>query len=119
MAEKSFLYIYFIFNAALAQFAFYIFLRLSRDLVKKSEFIAFRTFIILFEVYLFFNTLWSMQEYDVIALPHPVFVAVCLLSLASVVYNSFCFYAFTMIHFDLKFGKNKAAVLLGFTPFAT
>ena len=118
MAEKSFLYIYLIFNAALALFAFYIFLRLSRDLVKKSEFIAFRTFIILFEVYLFFNTLWSMQEYDVIALPRPVFVAVCLLSLASVVYNSFCFYAFTLIHFDLSFDKSKKTIYLSLIPFA-
>ena len=63
MAEKSFLYIYFIFNAALALFAFYIFLRLSRDLVKKSEFIAFRTFIILFEIsYFFFKESFSIFE---------------------------------------------------------
>ena len=117
MVSMSFLYIYLIFNIALSLFAAYIFFRVSPDLVKKNEYIAIKVFIVAFEAYLVFNTLWTLQEYDILALPHAVFVAVCFLSLTSVVYNSFCFFAFTMIHFDFRFNVSKKAICLGFAPF--
>ena len=117
MGSESFLYIYLIFNVALALFALYIFFRVSHDLVKKSEYVAIKVFILAFEAYLVFNSLWTLQEYDVIALPHVVFAAICFLSLASVVYNSFCFFAYVMIHFDFRFNRSKWAIYLGFAPF--
>ena len=113
----SFLNIYVIFNFALLLYSGYIFWRISPDMVKKSEFVAFRTFVVVFAIYLVTNIFWTLQEYDAIQLPRFVFIAICFLSLASAVYNAFAFYAYAMIHFNLSFNKSAKSIYISFIPF--
>lgn len=117
MYDSSLLRMYIIVNAFLFLFSFYIFLRVTPDLTKKNEFILFRIFIVAFQFYLVMNTLWTLQEHNVIHLPHALFVVICLFSYIGVSFNAFCFYGFTMIRFDMRFSKKWWAGLLGLIPF--
>ena len=119
MNSASFLEVYLIFNIFLFFFALYIFFKLTGDLMKKSGFFSFRVFILAFECYLIFNSLWTLQEFDVIQFPRALFTAVCFLSLTSVVFNALCFFVFTMVHFDIPIFKNVRTTAISLLPFFT
>lgn len=91
--------VYFIFNAFLLAMSGYIFFKTKPDLMKKREFTVFRNFIIAFWFYIIANSIWTMQEYDIIQLPMYLFKIVCFISLSLVLLNGVCFYKFTMIYF--------------------
>ena len=115
--DSSLLRMYIILNVFLIIFSVYIFFRVTPDLAKKIEFIFFRVFLVAFQFYLVMNSLWTLQEYDAIQMPRALFVTVCMASYISVAFNAFCFYAFSMIRFDLGFGKRVWSSLLGTLPF--
>ncbi|MBO4538807.1 MAG: hypothetical protein J5781_00910, partial [Clostridia bacterium] len=72
---------------------------------------------IAFQVYVVMNSLWTLQEFEVIHLPHVLYVIVCFLSYTAVTFNAFCFYAVTMIRFGFRFGQKIWASVLGLIPF--
>ena len=108
--------VYFIFNIFLFIMGGYLFVKATPDLMKKREYTLFKLFIIAFEVYIIFNSLWTMQEYEIIKLPSALFAVVCLLSLAAVQFNCLCFYKFTMVYFGYS-SKKRLYDFFGFLPF--
>ena len=118
MENTYFLEYYVIVSAFIFIFSAYIFVKLSRDVLRKSEFIVFRAFIVSFQFYLLMNTVWTLCEFEVIRLPNKLFTTVCLLSFASVAYIAFAFYCYTIIHFNLAVSRSKWANILGFMPLA-
>ena len=116
MIDNSLLKMYLILNVFLFILSVYIFFRVTPDLGKKSEYVFFRVFVVALQVYLVMNSLWTMQEYDMIQLPYALFVIITMLSYISVGFNAFCFYGYTMIRFDYEFGKKLWASLLGLSP---
>lgn len=117
MYDNSLLKMYIILNFFLFLSSFYIFFRVTPDLTKKREYIVFRIFLVAFQFYLVMNSLWTLQEFDVVQIPHILFVIICFLSYTSVVFNAFCFYAFIMVRFDFSFGKKTWATIIGLVPF--
>ena len=109
--------VYFIFNVFLFIMGGYLFVKSTADLMKKRESTIFKTFIIAFGVYIILNTLWTMQEYDVIQVPIWLFKVICASSLASVLFNTYCFYKFLMIYFGYSSKKNSLYEILGAIPF--
>lgn len=117
MINNSFVNVYLIFNLFLLLFSAYIFLRTTRDLLRKSEFVIFRVFIVIFQLYVIANSLWTLQEYDIVQMPHGAFVAVCFISLFLISLLTFEFYSYTLLHFGYSIAKNKTATVLGSLPF--
>ncbi len=117
MYEASLLRGYIVFNIFLMIYSIFIFFRVTQDLTQKKEYLFFRIFVIAFQFYIVMNSLWTLQEFSVIHLPHVLYVIVCFLSYTSVVFNALCFYAVTMIRFGFRFGKQLWASILGFVPF--
>ena len=109
--------VYFIFQCFLFVLSGYLFYRTTSDLMKKREYVIFKVFIIAFLVYLVFNSLWTMQEFEVIKMPNILFRLVCFASLSSVVFNSYCFYKFSMIYYGYYNKQNKLYEILGGAPF--
>lgn len=109
--------IYFVFNAFLFLGSGYIFFKTTPDLLKKREYLSFRTFIISFGVYSVLNTLWTMNEFGIISLPKMLFTVLCAFSLASVVFVSFIFYKFVMIYFRISNREKTVYELLSLLPF--
>ena len=109
--------VYFIFNLFLFIMGGYLFLKTTPDLMKKRENTIFKSFIIAFGVYIIFNTLWTMQEYDVVQFPKWLFKIICASSLTSVLLNSYCFYKFLMIYFGYSDKENILHEVLGAVPF--
>ena len=103
--------VYFIFNVFLFCMAGYLFIKTTPDLMKKRSYRIFKVFILGFEFYLVFNTLWTMQEFDVIHMPKALFTVLCFFSLVSALFNSVCFYKFSMIYFGYS---NKGKLLYEF-----
>ena len=58
--------VYFIFNGFLLLMGLYLFLKTTPDLMKKIEYYVFKSFIIAYVFYIIMNSLWTMQEYDII-----------------------------------------------------
>lgn len=110
--------VYFIFNVFLFIMGGYLFVKSTADLMKKRESTIFKTFIIAFGVYIIFNTFWTMQEYDVIQMPNWLFKVICASSLASVLFNTYCFYKFLMIYFGYSSRQNILYEVFGSLPFA-
>lgn len=117
MYDLSLLRVYVIFNVFLFIYSVYIFFKITPDLMSKNEYSVFRMFLIAFQIYLVMNSLWTLQEFEVIHLPRALFIAICVLSYTSVAFNSLCFYAFIMIRYDYRFAKKLWASILGFVPF--
>ena len=114
MAELS---VYFIFNLFLLVMGGYIFIKTTPDLMKKRSYKVFKVFIVVFQVYIIINSLWTMQEYDVIQMPKWLFEINCMLSLMGVLLNTFCFYKFLMIFFGYSYKKNNLYEFFGAVPF--
>ena len=111
---------YFITNIFLLIMVGYIFIKTSPDLMKQREQIVFKMFILTFVCYVIFNTLWTIQEKDLIQFPPFLFKVICALSLSSVVLCSFCFYRFLVVHFGYLNEKKLVFKILSIVPiFAT
>ena len=109
--------VYFIFNGFLLLMGIYLFIKTTPDLMKKKEYYVFKTLIIAYGYYIVMNSIWTMQEYDIIQLPKGLFKVVCLASLTGVMLNTFCFYKFLMVYYGYT---NKRVLLyefFGFLPF--
>lgn len=109
--------VYFIINAILLVMGIYLFFKTTPDLMKKSEDTAFKTFIIIYGAYIILNSIWTMQEQDVINLPRWLFKTVCALSLIGVLSNAFCFYRFLAIHFGYLEKTKRLYKILGTLPY--
>ena len=109
--------VYFIFNLFLFIMSGYLFMKTTPDLMKKREYVVFKVFIIAFEIYLIANTLWTMQEFDVVQFPKWLFQTICYISLTAVVFNTVCFYKFSMIYFGYSNERHKLYELFGLLPF--
>ena len=117
MYDASLLRGYIIFNIFLFIYSVFIFFRVTQDLTQKKEYVFFRIFLAAFQFYLIMNSLWTLQEFEAIHLPHELYVSVCFLSYAAVSFNAFCFYGVTMIRYHYQFAKKLWATLLGAVPF--
>ncbi len=109
--------VYFIFNLFLFCMGGYLFIKTTPDLMKKKQYSVFKTFIIVFELYLIANTLWTTQEFDIISLPKWLFTLVCFVSLSTALLNCFCFYTFSMIYFGYSNTNKPLYEFFGFLPF--
>lgn len=109
--------VYFIFNIFLFCMGAFLFIKTTPDLMKKREYRIFKIFILGFELYLIFNTLWTMQEFDVINFPKPLFTFLCFLSLTSALFNAVCFYKFSMIYFGYSAKGKVLYEFFGILPF--
>ena len=115
--NMNILSVYFIFNVFLLIMSGYIFVKTSRDLMKQREYTIFKTFVIAFMTYVVINSIWTMQEYDIIQLPKGVFTVICFLSLSSVLFNCLCFYKFTMIYYGYSNKMKPLYEFFGVLPF--
>ena len=109
--------VYFIFNVFLFVMALYLFVKATPDLMRKRAYSIFKIFIVAFEFYLIVNTIWTMQEFDVIQMPRFLFKVVCYLSLSAVLFNCVCFYKLVMVYFGYSDKQNKMYEFFGFLPF--
>ena len=119
MVDLSLLRIYVIFNVFLFIYSVYIFFKTTSDLAPKREFILFRIFLVAFQFYLVMNSLWTLQEFEIIHLPRALYITIYVLSYTAVAFNSFCFYEFIVVRFDSRFSKKVWTSFLGLTPFLT
>ena len=108
---------YFITNIFLFLFSGYLLFRTTPDLLKKREYLSFKIFVLSFCFYLIANSLWTMNEFDIISLPKWLFVLVCSLSLASVSFTCYCFYKFAMIYFGFSKHGNRLYDFFAIFPF--
>ena len=108
--------VYFITNIFLLIMVGYIFFKTSPDLMKQREQIVFKMFILTFVCYVIFNTLWTIQEKDLVQLPPFLFKLICALSLSSVVLCSFCFYRFLVVHFGYLNEKKLVFKIISVVP---
>ena len=75
----------------------YILAKTGRDITRKGEHTWFCALIVTHMVYLVCNTVWSLHEYDLVELPRTVLMAVCSLSLWSVINCATSFFLFVKI----------------------
>ena len=109
--------VYFIFNMFLFILSAYLFYRTSPDLMKKKQYVIFKIFIGVFEFYLIANTLWTMQEFDILNMSKGLFKFICFLSFTGVLANLYCFYKFSMTYYGYS-GKEKPIYeFFGLLPF--
>ena len=108
--------VYFITNIFLLIMVGYIFFKTSPDLMKQREQLVFKRFILTFVCYIIFNTLWTIQEKDLLQLPPFLFKVICALSLSSVILCSFCFYRFLVVHFGYLNEKKLVFKILSIVP---
>lgn len=108
--------VYFITNIFLLIMVGYIFFKTSPDLMKQREQLVFKRFILTFVCYIVFNTLWTIQEKDLIQYPPFLFKVICALSLSSVVLCSFCFYRFLVVHFGYLNEKKLIFTIISIVP---
>ena len=109
--------VYFIFNIFLFCMGGYLFIKTTPDLMNKRSYRVFKIFILAFELYLVFNSLWTLQEFDIINLSKGLFRVVCLFSLLSVLFNAVCFYKFSMIYFGYSNKGKYLYEFFGVLPF--
>ena len=108
--------VYFITNIFLLIMVGYIFIKTSPDLMKQHEQIVFKIFILTFVCYVVFNTLWTIQEKDLVQFPPFIFKVICALSLSCVVLCSFWFYRFLVVHFGYLNEKKLVFKIISVVP---
>lgn len=108
---------YIAINLFLLIFSGYIFVRISGDVMKKSELVAFRGHIGSFMIYLFLTVFWTLHEFGTITLPRPVFYGVVTVAQVSLCFAAFCFAAYTLIRFGLPVARSAKFNLILIIPF--
>ena len=108
--------LYTIFNFALLSLSAYIFLRLSPDIMKALEYRCFKVFIVVFQLYLIFESIQTLQFFKMIHLPYNVHAAICFASLLFAIGNAFMFYLTLLLHIDVALLKRVRSVALSTLP---
>ena len=85
-----------IFQAVFLLLDIFIWSRVNRSNARKGEMTAFCALIVVHLAYLVLNSLWSLEEYDVLNLPRPWMTALCACSLTSLTGCAFAFFCFTI-----------------------
>ncbi len=73
----------------------YIYTKMGRDIAREGEYKYFTALIRIHLLYLILNCLWTLREYDVIAMNEWMMNVLCMFSLISVAGCSFSFFMFT------------------------
>lgn len=94
----------------------YILAKTGRDITRKGEHTWFCALIVTHMVYLVCNTVWSLHEYDLVELPRTVLMAVCSLSLWSVINCATSFFLFVTEKRKLRFFQTPAGRLIRQIP---
>ena len=94
----------------------YILSKTGRDITRKGEHTWFCALIVTHMVYLVCNTVWTMHEYDVVELPRAVLMAVCSLSLWSVINCATSFFLFVTERRAVEFFRTLTGRVLRLVP---
>ena len=110
-----------LFAFGMFQFTFlmldiYILSKTGRDITRKGEHTWFCALIVTHMVYLVCNTVWTMHEYDVVELPRAVLMAVCSLSLWSVINCATSFFLFVTERRAVEFFRTLTGRVLRLVP---
>ena len=97
-------------------FAVHIGLKLSTDIVREREVVKFRHLILAFLIYITASCLWTLREYEGIALPWSVFYGICFCSLFSVTINGYLFFSFTMLQLEPELSEKRWFRLVSQVP---
>ena len=90
----------------------------GRDIGKQEEYIWFGVLVVTHMIYLVVNTLWSMQEYDLLHLPRPILMAICTVSLWTVANSASAFFLFVVERMKLNPFRSGVGRILKFVPAA-
>ena len=85
----------------------YIYSLTNRDIARKEEYTFFCALIIIHAVYLVLNSIWSLQEYDIIDLPKASITVICTLSLFCISSCAYVFFRFTCARIQFAPLQNK------------
>ena len=81
----------------------YILLKTSRDIARKGEYTWFKVLIFTHIFYLILNSVWTMNEYDVIKIGRPLFIVLCAASLWTVTNCATSFFMFVMEKLQVRY----------------
>ncbi len=93
---------YLIFQAVFLMLDAYVYARTNRDIARKEERTYFSSLIFIHVVYIITNSIWSLQEYDVIDLQKSLIVVVCMISLLCVSCCAYVFFRFTCVRIRFR-----------------
>ena len=113
---KDILFAFGMFQATFLLLDIYILSKTGRDITRKNEHTWFCALIVTHMVYLVCNTLWTMQEYDLLEFPRAVLMAVCSLSLWSVINCATSFFQFVVERRAIEFYRTPAGRWLRLLP---
>lgn len=110
-----------LFAFGMFQFTFlmldiYILAKTGRDITRKGEHTWFCALIVTHMVYLVCNTAWTMHEYDLVELPRAMLMAVCSLSLWSVINCATSFFLFVTERREVEFFRTFTGRVLRLVP---
>ena len=109
---------YFIIHIFLFLSALYLFFKTTPDLMKTEEYRLSKTFLIAFGVYLILTVLWTMQEFELIHFPRPLYTVCFFFEHLAVCFNAYCFFAVIMHRFGYDVTRDVRRALCGAIPFA-
>ena len=97
-----------IFQAVFFLLDLYILSKTTREIVRKTEYRFFTALIVIHLIYLVMNSLWTLQEFDIIHFSRPLMTAVCTASLACVSLCPFVFFIFTVVVIDFSPARKRS-----------
>ena len=108
-----------IFQAVFLFLDIYIMRKTTRDIVRQAEYHFFSALICTHLVYLVMNSLWTLNEYEMIHFSRGIMTAVCAASLACVVLCSFVFFIFTVIKIGYSPTRKRTVRIISSIPAVT
>lgn len=105
-----------VFQAVFFLIDIYVLTKTNRDIARKSEYSWFCALLIIHMFYLVLNSLWSLQEYNVLHFSHTGMMLVCAGSYLAISACSFVFFRFTIERIRFAAFQKKAVKLLFLLP---
>jgi diguanylate cyclase (GGDEF)-like protein len=87
---------------------FYVIGMTNRDIARKGEHTWFRALVLTHMLYLVLNTLWTMNEYDLITIPRNALVALTTISVWTVTNCATSFFLFVVEKLDVHYLQNRS-----------
>lgn len=115
----SFISVYLAYGAALLAFSVYIFFRLSTDIATSLEYMCFRLFIVVFQIYVILTNIQTLREFEIIYISEGLYSALCFFIFIFVLVNTFCFYLLTMLRHKAEEKSILKTGVFGLIPIIT
>ena len=107
---------YLIFQIVFLFLDAYIYSLTNRDIARKDEYTSFCALILIHMIYLLLNSIWSLQEYNMLELPYTSITIICTVSLLCVSGCAYVFFRFTCARIQFTPMQNKSISRLVIIP---